>query len=174
MMRLHDAFLCLGGNIGAPDEAMRAVLDAMDAREDCAVAAVSSLYRTPPWGKLDQPDFLNAAAHIRTSLEPQELLEVCLELERSLKRVRGERWGPRVIDIDILLYDTRSVDLPGLVVPHPRMSERAFVLAPLAEIAPERLVAGARVDALLDRVDRTGVTKITEDGGWWAPMAEER
>lgn len=169
---MHDAFLCLGGNIGAPDAAMRAVLAAIEARADSAVVAVSSLYRTPPWGKLDQPDFLNAAVHIRTALDPQGLLAVCLDIERSLKRVRDERWGPRTIDIDILLYDALSVHTDGLVIPHPRMAERVFVLAPLAEIAPDRLVAGESVGALLDRLDRTGVRKITPDGTWWKPASD--
>ena len=164
---MHDAFLCLGGNIGAPDEAMRAVLAAMEARADSAVIAVSSLYRTPPWGKTDQPDFLNAAVHIRTELDPHALLAVCLDIERALKRVRDERWGPRTIDIDILLYDALSVETEGLVIPHPRMAERVFVLAPLAEIAADRQVAGESVGALLERLDRTGVTKITPDGAWW-------
>ncbi|WP_295806579.1 2-amino-4-hydroxy-6-hydroxymethyldihydropteridine diphosphokinase [uncultured Nitratireductor sp.] len=164
---MHDVYLGLGGNIGEPRRAMQMVLRALDARPDTAVVTVSSLYRTPPWGKLDQPDFLNAVALVRTSLDPRALLEQCLTIERALKRVRAERWGPRSIDVDILLYGTRTVDDEGLTIPHPRMSERAFVLAPLAEIAPALEIAGRNVETLLESLDRSGVERITPDGEWW-------
>ena len=134
------AYLGLGGNIGDPVAAMAEALARLGRRPDCAVAAVSRLYRTPPWGKTDQPDFLNAAAALVTTLSPRGLLDLCLEAERRLKRVREERWGPRLIDIDILTFDDRTVHEAGLDVPHPRMTERAFVLAPLAEIAPDFLI----------------------------------
>src|SRR5688572_21811402 len=98
---------------------MGAALRALDAAAGVAVRRVSSLYRTPPWGKTDQPDFLNAAAGIETSLPPPDLLELCLTTERSLKRVRRERWGPRVIDIDILVYGRQAFSRDGLEIPHP-------------------------------------------------------
>ena len=97
---------------------------------------MSSVYRTPPWGKLDQPDFLNMAALVETTLPARALLALCLEVERGLGRERRERWGPRLIDIDILTYGEATIDEPDLKVPHPRLTERAFALAPLAEIAP--------------------------------------
>lgn len=161
------AFLGLGGNIGDPAAAMAAALRMLDAAEDIAVAAVSSLYRTPPWGKLDQPDFVNAAAELHTSLPPRLLLEACLDAERSLKRVRAERWGPRVIDIDILLFADRTVKEEGLEIPHPRLTERAFVLEPLTEIAPDLSVNGRPLAAWLASVDRSGIERLPGGSAWW-------
>lgn len=163
----EDVYLGLGGNIGDPRAAMRKALADLEARADTRVIGVSPLYRTPPWGKPDQPDFLNAAAHIRTRLDPTALLEVCLDIERSLKRVRGERWGPRPIDIDILIYAQRRIEMEKLSVPHPRMGERAFVLVPLVDIAPDIALSGTTPAALLAALDRTGVERITANGAWW-------
>jgi len=131
------------------------------------IVAVSSLFSTPPWGKTDQPDFLNACAEITTSHEPRELLALCLDAERALKRERRERWGPRIIDIDILLYGNREVHESGLDIPHPRMLERAFVLAPLAEIAPELVIAGKTVAQWLEAVDTTGIVRQPWGTDWW-------
>jgi 2-amino-4-hydroxy-6-hydroxymethyldihydropteridine diphosphokinase len=131
------AYLGLGGNIGDPRTAMVKALRAIDADRMTEITNVSSLYSTPPWGKLDQPPFLNAVAEVRTQRSPKALLDLCLDTEIQLKRVRGERFGPRLIDIDVLLYGTRSVKELGLEIPHPRMFLRAFVLVPLAEIAPD-------------------------------------
>ncbi len=148
---------------------MGAALRILDADDNTRVVAVSSLYRTPPWGKLDQPDFLNAAAEISTTLAPRPLLELCLDAERRLKRVREERWGPRLIDIDILVYGERIIHETGLEVPHPRMLERAFVLAPLAEIAPGLAVGGKSVAERLDAVavDAAGIERLPTGRGWW-------
>ena len=121
------------------------------------LARVSSVYRTPPWGKLDQPPFLNMAAIVETTLPARALLALCLEIERALGRERLERWGPRTLDIDILTYGAARIDERDLKVPHPRMSERAFVLAPLAEIAPRLRVAGREVGEWLALSDRAGV-----------------
>lgn len=162
------AYLGLGGNLGDPRQAMAAALATIDADEDTRVAAVSSLYRTPPWGKPDQPDFLNAAAEVFTSREPRELLALCLEAERRLKRVRAERWGPRTIDIDILLFGDRSVQEEGLEIPHPRMTERAFVLAPLAEIAPGLMIDGQPIETRLAGLDSSGITLAAPAEAWWA------
>ncbi|WP_159586739.1 2-amino-4-hydroxy-6-hydroxymethyldihydropteridine diphosphokinase [Chelativorans xinjiangense] len=161
------AFLGLGGNIGEPAKAMAAALRALNADADVHVEKVSALYRTPPWGIEDQPDFLNAVAEIRTGLPPRRLLELCLDTERALKRERRERWGPRLIDIDILVYGRQRVSEGGLVVPHPRMLERAFVLLPLAEIAPDLVVEGRRVAEHLDRLDISGIEQVSADGSWW-------
>jgi len=146
---------------------MGAALRMLDAESGISVVAVSSLYSTPPWGKTDQPDFINAAAELSTSLSPRALLDACLEAERRLKRVRQERWGPRLIDIDILAFGDRSVREAGLEVPHPRMAERAFVLAPLAEIAPAFVVAGRTVVERLASIDTAGIEKLPGDSGWW-------
>ena len=165
--KMQDVFLGLGGNVGDPRRAMQMVLSTLDARDDTEVRSVSSLYRTPPWGKLDQPDFLNAVAWVRTNLAPHPLLEQCLTIERALKRVRQERWGPRPIDVDILIYGDLVVDEAGLTIPHPRMAERAFVLAPLAEIAPAQEIAGRSIKTILEPLDQSGMERITPDGSWW-------
>lgn len=163
----NTVYLSLGGNLGDPARSMGAALRILDADDSTRVVAVSSLYRTPPWGKLDQPDFLNAAAEISTTLAPRALLELCLDAERKLKRVREERWGPRLIDIDILVYGERIIHETGLEVPHPRMLERAFVLAPLAEIAPGLAVGGRSVSERLSGVDAAGIERLTTGRDWW-------
>lgn len=160
-------YLSLGGNLGDPAKSMGAALRMLDADADTRVTGVSSLYRTPPWGKLDQPDFLNAAAEISTGLVPRALLDLCLDAERRLKRVREERWGPRLIDIDILVFGDRIIHETGLEVPHPRMLERAFVLAPLAEIAPGLVVGGRSVTDRLVAVDTSGIERLPSGRDWW-------
>lgn len=161
------ATLGLGGNIGDPVTAMAEALRRLDARVDCRVVSVSRLYRTPPWGKTDQADFYNACAAVETRLEPQDLLAACLEIERTMKRVRIERWGPRTIDIDILTFDERTIDAEHLKIPHPRMTERAFVLMPLADIDPEMIVNGRSVADWLDLADRAGIAVANENRAWW-------
>lgn len=160
-------FLGLGGNLGDPAAAMAAALRIVDADAGTSVVAASSLYRTPPWGKTDQPDFVNAVAELRTGHRPRALLALCLDAERSLKRERRERWGPRIIDIDILLYGERAVHEAGLDIPHPRMLDRAFVLAPLAEIAPDLKIAGKAVSERLAALDRTGIVRLDSGRDWW-------
>lgn len=148
------ALLGLGANVGDPvatlNEARRRL--AMLGR----VTAVSSLYRTPPWGVLDQPPFVNAALELETALDPDALLAALKALERELGRVPGERWGPRAIDLDILDADGVRRDDPHLTIPHARLHERAFALVPLAEIAPA--YAAAR-DAL-PPAERAAVERI--------------
>ena len=163
----NTVYLSLGGNLGDPAASMAAALRILDADADARVTAVSSLYRTPPWGKLDQPDFLNAAAAIETTLSPRALLDLCLDVEKRLKRVREERWGPRLIDIDILVFGDRVIHETGLEVPHPRMLERAFVLAPLAEIAPGLSVGGRSVSERLGAVDISGIERLPSGREWW-------
>ncbi len=160
-------YLSLGGNLGDPAQSMGAALRMLDAGDGVSVVAVSSLYRTPPWGKTDQPDFLNAAAELSTALPPRALLDACLDAERRLKRVREERWGPRLIDIDILTFGDRTVHEAGLEVPHPRMTERAFVLAPLAEIAPGFVIAGKTVAERLAGIGAAGIEKLPGGQVWW-------
>lgn len=162
-----SAFLGLGGNLGDPRAAMAAALTLLDTGPDTRVVSVSSLYRTPPWGKTDQPDFLNAAAEIATTLQPRALLQRCLDIEKDLKRERKERWGPRVIDMDILVYDALTIREEGLEVPHPRMLERAFVLMPLAEIAPSLTMAGATFVDHLARLDTAGIERLDAPADWW-------
>jgi len=163
----ETVYLSLGGNLGEPDKSMGAALRLLDADDATEVVAVSSLYRTPPWGKTDQPDFLNIAAELRTSLSPRALLDACLDAERRLKRVRQERWGPRLIDIDILVFGDRTVNEAGLEIPHPRMLERGFVLAPLAEIAPDFVASGRTLAEWLAELDTTGIERLPSDRDWW-------
>jgi 2-amino-4-hydroxy-6-hydroxymethyldihydropteridine diphosphokinase len=135
-----EAALGLGGNLGDPVAAFATVLRRLETHHAVSLVRPSSVYRTAPWGKLDQPEFLNMAVLVETGLSARALLELCLSLEREGGRERRERWGPRTLDIDILTYGGQTIDEPGLQVPHPRIAERAFVLAPLAEIAPEMMI----------------------------------
>lgn len=145
---MAEAAISLGSNLGSRAGYLTSALHAIDARPDCSLVAVSSVYRTQPWGKTDQGEFLNLCAIIDTCLAPRALLDVVKRIERTLGRTQGERWGPREIDIDLLVFDGVTQDSEMLTLPHPRMAERLFVLAPLAEIAPGLVVAGQRVDEL--------------------------
>lgn len=161
------AWLGLGGNLGDVRYSMIEVLDWLDQRDGITVNSVSSLYETPPWGITDQPVFLNACAELATSLAPPELLSACLEGERLLKRVRNERWGPRTIDLDILAMEGVELQTPELVIPHPRISERAFVLMPLCDLAPLLELNGRSAASWLELCDTTGVKKIANAADWW-------
>ncbi|MEY9197188.1 MULTISPECIES: 2-amino-4-hydroxy-6-hydroxymethyldihydropteridine diphosphokinase [Sinorhizobium] len=165
--RWRYATLGLGGNIGDPCRAMADALRALDERPDCQVTAVSRLYRTPPWGKTDQDWFFNACAAVETTLDPEALLEICLEIERVMKRVRKERWGPRTIDIDLLTFEGANLAGDRLQLPHPRMTERGFVLMPLADFAADLNVAGRTVGEWLTDADVTGIEVADEMADWW-------
>ena len=137
------AYVGVGSNLGDRAGTIDRAVELLAARDGVEVVARSSLRETEPWGPVEQPPFLNGAVALETSLEPQALLEVLLEVERVLGRVReGERWGPRTIDLDLLLQDELVVDRPGLTLPHPRLHERRFALEPLAELAPDAVVPG--------------------------------
>jgi 2-amino-4-hydroxy-6-hydroxymethyldihydropteridine diphosphokinase len=143
--------LGLGGNVGDPAQTLRDALDALQSRGIADIAVSSSLYRTAPWGGVPQPDYANACAIGRTDLPPFDLLDAIKRLERDLGRVDTVRWGPRVIDIDILYYGDVRLQDERLVIPHRELLNRAFVLIPLAEIAPDLVIAGRRVaDAARD------------------------
>ena len=133
------AFVGLGSNLGEREATLWKALEGLGATEGIEVVAVSSFRETDPVGMVDQPCFVNAAAALETSLRPRELLERLLDVERSLGRDRAveERWGPRTLDLDLLLYGGETIDEPGLEVPHPRLAERAFVLEPLLELDPD-------------------------------------
>jgi 2-amino-4-hydroxy-6-hydroxymethyldihydropteridine diphosphokinase len=141
----------LGANLGDREGTIRAAVERLDADPEIEVLAVSSLRETDPVGYEDQPRFLNAAAALRSELTPRQLLDRMLEIERELGRVRdGPRYGPRTIDLDLLLHGDAVVDEPGLQIPHPRLAERAFVLEPLVELDPLLEVPGrGSVQALL-------------------------
>ncbi len=156
------AFIGLGSNLDDPPRQLGLALDRIAELPGTRLVATSGLWRTPPWGVIEQPAFVNAVAGIDTGLAPRALLDALLAIERALGRVRdGERWGPRRIDLDLLVYGDQRVDEEGLVVPHPRLRERAFVLVPLAEVAPSVEVPGqGRVDALLAGVDASACTRL--------------
>jgi 2-amino-4-hydroxy-6-hydroxymethyldihydropteridine diphosphokinase len=154
------AALSLGGNEGDVRGAFRHALRRLPETPGVRELARSSVWRTPPWGGVVQPDFLNMAALVETDLSARALLDACLAIELERGRERAERWGPRTLDIDLIAYGEASIDEPGLVVPHPRAAERAFVLAPLAEIAPDLPIAGARVVDWLGRLDLAGACSI--------------
>lgn len=160
--RAEEVLIGLGGNIGEPLEAMRTALKALDADPDCRVERVSSVWKTPPWGVTDQPDFLNACAAVSTTLEPRTFLDLCLSIEKDLKRIRDQRWGPRSIDIDVLFFGDRMISEEGLAIPHPRIADRAFVLVPLAEIAPDAKIAGTSVVLLAAKADASGMIRLNE------------
>jgi 2-amino-4-hydroxy-6-hydroxymethyldihydropteridine diphosphokinase len=137
------AYIGVGANLGDREATMRAALAALDATPGIRVVAVSSFRETEPVGYVDQPRFLNAAAAVETELDARGLLDALLAVERGLGRTReGPRFGPRTIDLDLLLFGDAEVDEPGLTVPHPRLHERAFVLEPLTELDPEMVVPG--------------------------------
>lgn len=153
------AYLGLGGNIG---DVRATIADALAMLEQrgARLVARSADYETPPWGKTDQQAFVNACAIVETALAPHELLGLCLEVEKDLGRIRLEKWGPRVIDIDVLAYEGRVIDTPDLIVPHRYMLDRAFVLVPLAEIAPDLDVGGRTIAEHARSFDATGIRKL--------------
>lgn len=147
----------LGSNLGDREDHIRQALRRLDQRDGIRLIRVSSIYQTEPVGFTDQPLFLNAAAHLVTELKPAELLEVLQDVERLMGRRRTIRWGPRIIDLDLLLYEDLIIERPHLVVPHPELTRRAFVLVPLAEIAPRTVEprTGQQVDRLLSALGST-------------------
>jgi len=157
-----EALLGLGGNVGEVRATLNAAVALFADGADVTLIARSSDYRTPPWGVTDQPPFINCAIAVETSLPPRALLDRALRVERALGRDRSRevRWGPRPIDIDLLAYDDLSLNEPDLVLPHPRLFERAFVLVPLAEIAPDRLIAGRSVRDALAQLDTAGIERL--------------
>lgn len=158
------AFVALGGNQGPVRETLGRAIEALSGLPDTALGPCSAIYRTPAWGLADQPDFLNAVVRLDTRLAPDALMAALLRIEQGLGRLRGgegPRWGPRCIDLDLLLYGDLVLEAPGLSLPHPRLHERAFVLVPLAEIAPWQPVPGrGRVRDLLATVDVSGIEAI--------------
>ena len=159
---MAEVLVGLGGNIGEVrttlDQAVAAFCDGTEVR----LLAQSSDYATPPWGVIDQPPFVNRCIEIATVLKPRALLDRALAVERMLGRTRDreQRWGPRPIDIDLLAYDDVAIEEPGLTLPHPRLLERAFVLVPLAEIVPDRVIAGVPVREALARVNTGGIERL--------------
>ncbi len=159
---MADVLIALGGNVGDVRAMFQHAIRMLCEDGDIRLLKRSADYRTPPWGVTDQPAFSNAALQVETSLSPHALLERTQATEITLGRDRKNdlRWGPRLIDIDIIAYGDVSVDEPDLKLPHPHLFERAFVLVPLAEIVPERMIAGVKVRDALAKLDTSGISLL--------------
>jgi 2-amino-4-hydroxy-6-hydroxymethyldihydropteridine diphosphokinase len=159
---MAEALIGLGGNVGDVRTTLDRAVAAFCDGDVVRLLARSADYETPPWGVTDQPPFVNLCLRVATALAPKALLQRALAVEAGLGRDRsaGTRWGPRPVDIDILAYDDLALDARDLTLPHPRMKDRAFVLVPLAEIAPNWRVDGERIADLAARIDATGVTRL--------------
>jgi 2-amino-4-hydroxy-6-hydroxymethyldihydropteridine diphosphokinase len=154
------AIVALGSNIGDKAENISKAVQLLCEDGDVRPIKRSRNYRTPPWGKTDQDWFVNACVSVATELSPHELLRRCLDVEARMGRERAEKWGPRVIDLDVLVYNGVEMSDKELVLPHPHITARAFVLAPLADVAPDLDIGGRKVTEWLSRVDATGVTPM--------------
>lgn len=162
-MKLETAFIALGANLDHPDLQVEAGIRELAGLPRTRLLRRSSLYRSSPVGYRDQPDFINAVAQIETGLKPRDLLEALLAVELRRGRVRDFPNAPRTLDLDIVLYGSLALHEPGLTLPHPRMHERAFVILPLAEIAPGTVVPGhGRIADLVWNVDATGMVKLAD------------
>jgi 2-amino-4-hydroxy-6-hydroxymethyldihydropteridine diphosphokinase len=167
---MPDVHIGLGANLGDPAANLRTAVEKLEGVVE--IVAVSSLYRTEPVGLREQPSFLNAVVQARTELEPAELMRRLLEIERGMGRRRDVAMGPRTIDLDLLLYGARIVDEPGLVVPHPAMTRRRFVLVPLAEIAPDAVhpPSGRSAAELLAALPRDEAVERLDGPEWRRPI----
>jgi 2-amino-4-hydroxy-6-hydroxymethyldihydropteridine diphosphokinase len=155
------AYVALGANLGDPASTLRAAFGALANLPESRIVRCSSLYRTAPVGIVDQPEFVNAVARLETTLAPESLLDALLDIERRFGRQRAEKNGPRTLDLDLLLYDHRVLELPRLTLPHPRLHLRAFVLLPLAEIAPDLHLPGrGYISAWLPAVANQGIVRL--------------
>lgn len=160
-MSLARAYVGLGSNLEQPERQVRQALGALATIPDTWLAAQSRLYRTPPWGETDQPAFVNAVAALDTTLPPDALLRHLQAIEAAAGRARERRWGPRILDLDLLLHGDAVLDQPGLQLPHPQIAQRGFVLVPLAELAASLQVPGqGRVAELLAAVDAAGIEAL--------------
>jgi 2-amino-4-hydroxy-6-hydroxymethyldihydropteridine diphosphokinase len=158
---MNTAYVALGANLGNPRATVLAAFAALANLPESRVARCSSLYRTAPVGILSQPDFVNAVALLETTLAPEALLDALLDIEARFGRIRRERNGPRTLDLDLLLYDDIELDLPRLTLPHPRLHLRAFVLLPLAEVAPDLAIPRrGSLAAWLPAVTNQGIVRL--------------
>jgi len=155
-----DCIIALGSNLGDKAGNIDRAIELLTEEGDIRLVSRSRNFATDPWGKLDQDWFVNACIAVATKLSPRALLVRCKDIERRMGRVAAEKWGPRVIDLDLLIYRDAVLREPDLVLPHPHIGGRAFVLAPLKDIAPDLLIDGKSVRELLDAVDQGGVRPL--------------
>lgn len=158
---MATAYIALGANLGDPVATIQAAFMALEGLPESRLVDRSALYRTAPIGLAEQPEFINAAARLETNLAPEALLDALLAIEQDFGRVRQLRNGPRTLDLDILLYDTQVIDTPRLSLPHPRLHLRAFVLYPLADLAPKLALPGrGTLAAWLPAVANQGIVRL--------------
>lgn len=158
----HTVYIGLGSNLAEPNEQILSAIDAINAINNCQITSVSALYGSKPMGPQDQPDYVNAVLALTTSLAPLALLDELQQIEQASGRVRKEeRWGPRTLDLDIILFGEQQINNQRLTVPHYGMKVREFVLLPLLEIAPELILPdGDKLSALCNNIDHNGLTKL--------------
>jgi 2-amino-4-hydroxy-6-hydroxymethyldihydropteridine diphosphokinase len=154
------AYIGLGSNVGNKVDNIKRAVTLLDADSEIRVVRRSQLYRTAPWGNIDQDWFVNACIEVATGLPARGLLDRCIGVEEQLGRIRGIKWGPRIIDLDVLIYGDAVINFPDLIVPHPHIATRAFVLVPLADIAPSAKIGCTPIRALLAAVDCRGVEPL--------------
>jgi 2-amino-4-hydroxy-6-hydroxymethyldihydropteridine diphosphokinase len=161
---MADVLIALGGNVGDVRATFRQAIANVCGMTQAALLARSSDYSTPPWGEEDQSPFINACIEIDTSLDPHALLFTLHKIEKKFGRDRAseQRWGPRTLDLDLIAYDDVRIDKPELTLPHPRVFERAFVLVPLAEIVPGRVIAGRRITDALAGLSTEGIQRLPD------------
>lgn len=155
---MKKVYLGLGTNVGQREKNLREAVSIIEKTATIDMIKVSSIYETEPWGYEEQNDFLNLCLEIKTDLTPQQLLEKCQEVEDKMGRQREEKWGPRIIDVDILIYDNLEVDTSNLVIPHPRIQDRTFVLIPLQELNPNLMIKGKSIEQWLKSLAQKEVT----------------
>ena len=163
---MGNALIALGGNVGDVRSTFQKAISNICGMTQASLLARSSDYATPPWGELNQDRFINACIEIETSLDPHALLFTLHKIEKRFGRDRSkeQHWGPRTLDLDLLAYDDATINKPDLTLPHPRLFERAFVLVPLAEIAPDRRIAGQSIAAALTKLSTEGIERLPELG----------
>jgi 2-amino-4-hydroxy-6-hydroxymethyldihydropteridine diphosphokinase len=163
---MADVLIALGGNVGDVRATFNKAIANICGMAQAALLARSSDYATPPWGETQQDRFFNACIEIETSLDPHALLFTLHRIEQKFgrDRARETRWGPRTLDLDLLAYDNVTINKPELTLPHARLFERAFVLVPLAEIVPDRLISGRRVSDALAQLSTEGIERLPDPG----------
>jgi 2-amino-4-hydroxy-6-hydroxymethyldihydropteridine diphosphokinase len=163
----HTAYIGIGSNLESPAENCLKAIERLNAHPDLTLVARSSLYQSEPFGITDQDWFVNSVVQITTGLSPEKLLEVCLSIELKMGRTRTEKWGPRIVDLDILFYDDLILKQDGLEIPHPGIAERSFVLSPMNEIAPDFVHPGLKknIEALMRKIQNPQqVNRVSSDG----------
>lgn len=164
--RCVKVYLGLGGNIGDVRHSFARALSLLDENQNIDIAELSGLYETPPWGDENQDKFLNACVQIETTLSPIELLDFVKKIEAHQKRTKTRKWGPRTIDIDLLIYGDLELKTDRLTIPHPHMKERVFVLLPLRDIAKTLKIEGEATSHWIENQSEDGITKIADGGKW--------